>query len=394
MISWIRVVFPPNLIGLVLIVYVLSQAVLWSAGELNNRLVGFELVCLGAVYGFYRVFAYHPVLRPGYLTWLKQTPWAPARALPLGPIHLVLQDLAIASLLTLLGMPVANFPPFAIPLAMLAAYLTLMCVTFVCCGVHSFAYLMAFGLALLLRFVQHLEIAWIIAGGLLLISIFGLRRSLATYSAADCESGGAAGNGSPWKMFNEWMGMLNLELKPSLGWPYDWMLPAPVQKGISALHGALVSILMGWWTYAVLYNVDMDDRTTVGSTCVGMTGLFLTLGRVFLYIPGYRPPIALWGRILTGRWIIPGYDKVFVAPMLIVAVALTALRLLDGQRFAYPEIVCGVAMMLVFMAALVTGPQLWRWRLIGNHRICPGLIARANTSEPAKPDTTERLVEV
>ena len=66
--------------------------------------------------------------------------------------------------------------------------------------------------------------------------------------------------------------------------------------------------------------------------------------------------------------VIPGYDQVFVAPLLIFAI---------GPSSVYSLYACGlpldvsmaISIGLTVLVAAITPPRLRRWRLIGQHRI-------------------------
>ena len=59
----------------------------WKIGlvDIPNRFGPKILGCGGFLLGAYRAIAFHPYFRPGYLRWLKGTPWTVNKPLPLGP---------------------------------------------------------------------------------------------------------------------------------------------------------------------------------------------------------------------------------------------------------------------------------------------------------------------
>jgi hypothetical protein len=134
--------------------------------------------------------------------------------------------------------------------------------------------------------------------------------------------------------------------------------------------------VVGWYLYSVngIPGVGEWDSGTLWGLRI-VTG-FLALARVGAYCGGYSPPIGFFGRILTGRWIIPGYDRVFVAPLcavltsFIAPIALRSLGLPLGV--AIP-----VSASLVLMMLIIIGPTLPRWRLTGCHRLVAGTLNRA-----------------
>ena len=134
----------------------------------------------------------------------------------------------------------------------------------------------------------------------------------------------------------------------------------------------LVGLLAGWWFFAVSWHFRafLADEVRYVFFCV-----FLTLGavaRIITYCYSYQPPINLMGRLVHRRWIIPGYDQIFIAPILALFVAVVGW---------YVPVWTGVARLYVTPAAVTLawwtlfgmGPSLQTWRLTGNHRIGPGL---------------------
>ena len=103
-----------------------------------------------AAYGVFRVAAFHPVFRPKYRGWLEQTPWTGRKPLPLGPIHLVWQDVVVLGIvvLALHGTPLGRLWA---PWAFLLAYLGTLGVSFWLTGPWWMGYLVLFGLGLAVR---------------------------------------------------------------------------------------------------------------------------------------------------------------------------------------------------------------------------------------------------
>jgi hypothetical protein len=90
--------------------------------------------------------------------------------------------------------------------------------------------------------------------------------------------------------------------------------------------------------------------------------------RTIHYCTGYAPPISLMGRIRTFRWIIPGYDKIFLAPFCTLLVGVLAI-----DSFRPPGlddlIALPIALAIAVTVTLDTGPSMQSWRLTGQHRI-------------------------
>ena len=165
-----------------------------------------------------------------------------------------------------------------------------------------------------------------------------------------------------------------------LGWPYDRMLrDVAGDHKISRIDAVLCCMLLGWWLVVLSSFMDVSDRRVVLST-VYLGGLaFCPIVRLYIYVKGYIFPITLWARIWTGRWILPGYDQVFVAPICSFLAGLLSLLLLR-EASVPSEIALPIATALTFLVALVTPPRLRRWRLTGRHRIVPAIAFASSQS--------------
>ena len=95
------------------------------------------------------------------------------------------------------------------------------------------------------------------------------------------------------------------------------------------------------------------------------------MGRLASFLNYYRPPISVLGRIRTGRWIIPGFDRCLVGPVLAVLAASTVLGLCQEAQVPQ-EITASLGITTVLLVTLTTPPRLREWRLTGEHRIVPG----------------------
>ena len=98
----------------------------------------------------------------------------------------------------------------------------------------------------------------------------------------------------------------------------------------------------------------------------------LPISRLAIYVDGYYSPISLWGRIWTGRWIIPGYDRVFIAPLVIIAVGPLSVYCLQAVGLPL-DVAATVGIGTMTLAALILPPRLRSWRLTGQHRIVPAI---------------------
>jgi hypothetical protein len=149
----------------------------------------------------------------------------------------------------------------------------------------------------------------------------------------------------------------------------------------------LIAALAAWWVYvfgcklwaAALANNHLTMReqrenVSIGLTVVLMIGaIIMATVRITLYRISERfPPISLWGRIRTFRWIIPGFDRIFVAPVVIIVTALAAPRTLLDWGYN-PPLAHSISAGLAVAVALLVGPTTKQWTLTGSYRILPGV---------------------
>jgi hypothetical protein len=320
------------------------------------------------IWGFYRVFLSHP-LRPGYGAWLATTPWQPGKPLPLGPVALAWQDALLLSPATAVAWLSHGHWALVPPLLFLGAYSACLAIQLVRTGEPLAAYAVGFGLGLAVRlwpdFLAALAVTTVTCG----VAHIGLRRSLRRF---------------PWQISP------SPTLPPDvatviggqgseLGWPFGSLGPkVPDADGLPLRHALLASALAGWWLHVTTMLVtDRGGRLSFLSiTFLGVLTIvpLIRLGR---YCAGYDPPISFWGRLLTGRWVIKGYDQVYVAPLLSFWVGVTVVPVGFGLGLD-PEIYLPVSMAVAVAICLGMGPDLKTWRLTGHHRISPAPTHKTN----------------
>jgi hypothetical protein len=103
-------------------------------------------------------------------------------------------------------------------------------------------------------------------------------------------------------------------------------LTAPASKRWKLSREASVcwSLLIGWGVFLIGHAVGSDpNHEPLGFGmvwfAVGAAGGVLGLIRLAIYEIGHAPPISLWGRLWTGRWIVPGYDSILLTPVAVGA---------------------------------------------------------------------------
>jgi len=204
-----------------------------------------------------------------------------------------------------------------------------------------------------------------------LIAYEGLRRGLEQF---------------PWKP-RKLPNLMNTDLLDGAGpaewcgWPYDRMMrDTSKDRRISRIDAVLCCVLESWWLF-VLASLIPDPLNRAGFLAIPLlvsTGV-LPIVRLAVYIVGYQSPITLWGRIWTFRWIIPGYDHVFVAPICtLLAGPMTLMFLFQACELPL-EVCLPIATGTATLVALISPPRLRRWRLTGRHRIVSAL-SQANAA--------------
>jgi hypothetical protein len=162
---------------------------------------------------------------------------------------------------------------------------------------------------------------------------------------------------------------------PSCGWPHDrFHRDIRAAQGIAPADALLISMLAGWWVYS-LESWIPDPLLHPLSLNVMVLAAFR---RFWIYRVGYAPPISLAGRLATLRWVIPGYDLVYLA-LLLAILGMTLGLVLGravglGPRGGFP-----LAMFLSIFATLAAPPSLKRWRLTGRHRLVHALSEQTRT---------------
>ena len=259
-------------------------------------------------------------------------------------------------------------PRLLVALAFLLPYMAMLCISFWQTGLFWSGCGLAFGMALSVRLITVPAGSLAVALLLCPLAYLGLPRSLAAF---------------PWETATFWKiaGLTKSGPTPStalstLGWP-STCRPRPTTLQLSSRQAVLIAALAGWWAFAVF---QARKRAGPRAMIFGLTALLCVSGRLVLYCWNYRPPISLWGRIRTLRWIIPRYDYVFLAPlctaMVAVAAPFAAAAIGLGEEIAIP-----ISLTLVLLITSAQEQTLRDWRLTGHHRIVPGLISGTTFSK-------------
>jgi hypothetical protein len=340
-----------------------------SPPEVSNLRVLLLLAAAG-FYGISRVTRFHPASNAGYAEWLKASPWAAGRPLPLGPVHPVWQDGIILGALTVLSVWRAHLPPLLVVGVFAISYLGSMTVILVFTRTWKAALYLGFlwpslflpGTSEMVRAGLWVAIAFVIYQG--------QRHCLQAF---------------PWKGVKRLSGsVLNIEIQPaglfrgmeSIGWPTSVLSPKADTRAVSARTALSLSALFGWWTFCLFETLGLEAIPELAL----ILAVTLAVTRLGIYWLGITTPFNIWGRIMHGRLLLPGFDQIFVTPcatLVVGAAGALAIRLSGHGAVATAVVVAGI-WVVVFLGP----PQLRKWALTGQHRFRP---PPANSSNKALP---------
>lgn len=369
--DWFRVVLPHPAWSITpVLLYVLTEIIYLFV---NPRRAQFEgrgaaiFTVYAVVYGFYRVFYFHPLYRPDYRRWLMSVPWSVSHQLPMGPVHLILQDLLVVGVMTAITvLRIPGFSPIVIPVCFFFAY-TIGSIVSLGMLEHWTSAALIFALGALVRFTQQpwISLAWL--GAIFFISLIGYRQTMTDPAAWDDTWWGKQGlsdnNGRPDQTFQE------RTRNNVLGWPWDFTSLKRNETPVPFLAGLVISILIAWWVHALIYHLQqqLPNMQALYFVMYLPTGIVAVV-RIGIYCWGQLPPISVVGRLATFRWIIPGYDKVFVAPLVVLLLGWYGAYLLSRSGLE-PHYGMPLLSFMIFLVALTMPPSLDEWKFTGNHRI-------------------------
>jgi len=343
-------------------------------------LIGFAV----AVYGALRVFRTHPHANPSHRLWLAHSSWRWGKPLPVGPIHLVWEDLVVLAvpscLLFLDAAPsdAVRLVP-ALGMAFFVTYLVVLLCATVVASVWAPPVICLFLIPLSFYPLCSLVGAFAVMVAIYLVLLWGVRLTLEDFPFNEAE----------WQSTPTERHLKQAISNGTIGWPYNMIGPRSNTPGISLGTTVVVGALAAWWVHVTIGKFaeswgEVADAL-VGPEYLGfrfMGGLAMfclvaALVRAAIYINGFRPPISFFGRLLTGRWIIPRYDVILVAPICTYAFGVfgpTALRHAGVPDSA----LLAVCVFLFCLIVLGIGPSLATWCHTGRHRIFKGVSLSLN----------------
>ena len=390
LIRWLRHVAPPVwlIAGVVACCGLFEGLYFWLSWQWGWQAVQTEffavrdLVCVvtALVLGVRRVAAYHPQFDSDYLGWLWLTPWKADRPLPKGPLHLVLQDIVIVGMLVGLMAHNANVSLVAVPLSFLLGYYLMLMLSLFAVDLRWMAYVMSGLIGLIVRCVYESPgLALVVALVVYLYAWLCLRCTLATFpwtarASAWRKSFRQKGQGLTigHREYAITAGSLDRpELE--LPWPFRTLHPRQYPAFLDRADRIAFALLTCWWAW-VIFSVAPSDLPEPWRFArllyVGLASSAIVM-RLAMYVVPCLPPISLWGRIWTGRWIIPGYDMVFLTPLATLLMAVGVPTVLHQLHFP-PVLVLTLSLLPFLLMAMLGPPRLGKWILTSPARLSAG----------------------
>jgi hypothetical protein len=165
----------------------------------------------------------------------------------------------------------------------------------------------------------------------------------------------------------------------AIGWPYAALSPKAEFPSVSSRTSFLLGLLFGWWTFCL----SVALKGAVPLELILLMGTAAAVIRLLIYCAQVATPFDIWGRLTSGRLIVPAFDYVFLTPLGVISLAIIGaalMRRMEGEA----QIIAGACVVgLIWFALLAGGPTLRSWLLTGQHRYrSPRLVS---TRQPLRP---------
>jgi len=302
------------------------------------------LYVAAVIYGFKRSAHNHPARMPKYKEWLRATPWHAPMPLPLGSPTFQWWDGLVVALAAGLNHWNAGAPWDLLFLVGCTAYAFSALPMMTATGRKWEAYTLALGLSLLIWAVPNVMVMLALSLAMAAIGHEGARRSL---------------YGFPWDPKGK--------VPPEDPWPM------PIYEDVKPIMPArtvvLTVVLVCSWLGALAHVFHFQaSNVAIFSIVVGLLGCLIRWG---IYCGSYKPPLTLWARIASGRFVLPGYDQALLVPSTAIVLAVGLPVALYQYHFPAPAVAVlsiGPTLLLLFMG----GPRLRVWQLTGYHCFSSG----------------------
>ncbi len=338
-----------------------SLKIIFPFPEIQEALIPSNTACFSVLLGFYgfsRVLSFNP-FHKGYLVQLVLSPWHVGKPLPYGPVRLCWIDGLVLAIFILLEF---LFPTIHWAIPFIAFFAGYNLGVFLLLSVSKEAnYILFCALAAPLFMYFRLNLNTILAL-LVALTIFGQWKIYCFLKHF------------PWN--TPWWTEDAIEIfkkdalrRRIIRWPFK-ELCIERNKSNTPANNVVITLIVLWWLHTLCWYL-IQSEPEITSASVEKFYIIPFIGIPFIRLVAYlvyRPPISLLGRFVTGRLIIPGYDKIYIAPLILTLVAVFVPHLL--RQFGIPVLVAAeITFGLLVFLALELPPSYEKWHYTGQHHI-------------------------
>lgn len=332
-------------------------------------------------YAVWRIIKYLPLPDTAYGGWLSLTPWKYGNQLPNGPVHLNITDfiiLLIFSITICIDAPQFTAVPFIL-FSLTYVFGTILTTPLISSQrkywnkrILIFA-LMPFSVYPFLSLYSFCAVIFVC----LIITYLHQRDILKEYPW----------NTKLWTANTEddlAQGSLDYKIT---GWPFSSLASYPDKNYFFKPKPSnifLLAALSIWWGHAALAFLEKHFTKLELIGCykfiIIIVGVLIVVIRLYKF-QGLAPTISFWGRIFTGRFIIPKFDKLWaVIPLtaILITIAFYGISALPGHEKLIFEITLFILIVLYFScpsdfekAKLTSSARFPRSKLIEKQIINP-----------------------
>ena len=160
--------------------------------------------------------------------------------------------------------------------------------------------------------------------------------------------------------------------KSILGFHYEALRTDIPAVENSRTDSAIIAFLVSLTCLAVMRVVSLpgfnqDDVRDGMLAAAAAPAVFFTLRHLWRFKLDYRSPLSLWGRLGTGRFLIPKHDRVYLVPLTLMCIGL--FNSVAVSTFPIPALWLALGLGLVVWVYRTGKPSLQEWRLTGPVRL-------------------------
>ena len=357
----IRKMLPKYALGLFILgLIILSFCnLVFIIAEQDEERINTNSLCLYLLmiaYGISRVWRFHPTFKKDYLIQLALSPWNSSKALPRGPICLHWIDIFIVGFIVFLTriFPVQNW--LIIPFIFLVGYNIGLFLSF--CFSEQKGFIISYVFLAPITVYPHMN-TYIALTMLIILTVIG---TIGLY----CYFKEFPWNTSWWK-HNQVEELKSQAIsRRVIQWPFRELRVLQMFSGGTDV-GIFSAILIFWYFHSIGWVIFQLDGVRITGAFYALPISILLLTRFFCYVLKYQPPISFLGRICTGHLIIPGYDVVFLGPLVILITSIFMPSLLKTVNIP-AHIAYELSISICVFLASAFPPIYEEWHYTGKHR--------------------------